>query len=189
MIPKGTSHAVLADGPRGAEKAAQELNVDVVWRGPLREDDRESQVDRGGERRGARRGRDRARAARRVGARRPGLDRDEARHPGRDLRLGPQGRTTTSASSPPTTTPADGWPASTSPRLLNGKGRVAAPPLRRRARQHDPRREEGFLAAIEGQPGHRDRQLESVRRRRRRRRLQDGRRRILSGLKNAGRAA
>jgi ribose transport system substrate-binding protein len=28
----------------GAEKAAQELDVEVVWRGPLREDDRESQV-------------------------------------------------------------------------------------------------------------------------------------------------
>jgi len=44
MIPKGTSHVFWQMVHGGAEKAAQELGVEVVWRGPLREDDRESQV-------------------------------------------------------------------------------------------------------------------------------------------------
>jgi ribose transport system substrate-binding protein len=44
VIPKGTSHAFWQSIHAGAEKAAQELNVTAIWRGPLREDDRESQV-------------------------------------------------------------------------------------------------------------------------------------------------
>jgi ribose transport system substrate-binding protein len=44
VIPKGTSHVFWQSIHGGAEKAAQELGVSVVWRGPLREDDRESQV-------------------------------------------------------------------------------------------------------------------------------------------------
>ena len=44
VIPKGTSHAFWQSIHAGAEKAAQELGITVVWRGPLREDDRESQV-------------------------------------------------------------------------------------------------------------------------------------------------
>jgi ribose transport system substrate-binding protein len=44
VIPKGTSHVFWQSVHAGAEKAAQELGVDVVWRGPLREDDRDSQV-------------------------------------------------------------------------------------------------------------------------------------------------
>ena len=44
VIPKGTSHAFWQSIHAGDEKAAQELNVTVVWRGPLREDDRDSQV-------------------------------------------------------------------------------------------------------------------------------------------------
>jgi ribose transport system substrate-binding protein len=44
MIPKGTSHVFWTMVHGGGEKAAQELGVEVVWRGPLREDDRESQV-------------------------------------------------------------------------------------------------------------------------------------------------
>ena len=44
VIPKGTSHVFWQSIHGGAEKAAQELNVTVVWRGPLREDDRDSQV-------------------------------------------------------------------------------------------------------------------------------------------------
>ena len=44
MIPKGTSHVFWQSIHAGAEKAAQELDVDVIWRGPLREDDRASQV-------------------------------------------------------------------------------------------------------------------------------------------------
>ena len=44
VIPKGTSHAFWQSVHAGARRAAQELNVDIAWRGPLREDDRDSQV-------------------------------------------------------------------------------------------------------------------------------------------------
>ena len=44
VIPKGTTHVFWQMIHAGAEKAAQELGVTVIWRGPLREDDRASQV-------------------------------------------------------------------------------------------------------------------------------------------------
>ena len=44
VIPKGTSHVFWQMIHAGAEKAAQELDVTVIWRGPLREDDRASQI-------------------------------------------------------------------------------------------------------------------------------------------------
>ena len=44
VIPKGTSHVFWQSVHAGARRAATELDVDIVWRGPLREDDRESQV-------------------------------------------------------------------------------------------------------------------------------------------------
>jgi ribose transport system substrate-binding protein len=44
VIPKGTSHVFWQSIHAGAEKAAQELGVKVIWRGPIREDDRDSQV-------------------------------------------------------------------------------------------------------------------------------------------------
>src|SRR5262245_17887283 len=44
VIPKGTSHVFWQSIHAGAEKAAQELSVAVIWRGPLREDDRDSQI-------------------------------------------------------------------------------------------------------------------------------------------------
>jgi len=44
VIPKGTSHVFWQSIHAGAARAAAELNVDIVWRGPLREDDRDSQV-------------------------------------------------------------------------------------------------------------------------------------------------
>jgi ribose transport system substrate-binding protein len=44
VIPKGTSHVFWQSIHAGAEKAAQELGVSVIWRGPLREDDRDSQI-------------------------------------------------------------------------------------------------------------------------------------------------
>jgi len=44
VIPKGTSHVFWQSIHAGAVKAAQELGVEVIWRGPLREDDRDSQV-------------------------------------------------------------------------------------------------------------------------------------------------
>ena len=45
VIPKGTSHVFWQSIHAGAAKAAKELGgVDIIWRGPLREDDRASQV-------------------------------------------------------------------------------------------------------------------------------------------------
>src|SRR5829696_4759556 len=44
VIPKGTTHVFWQMIHAGAEKAAQELDVTVIWRGPLREDDRASQI-------------------------------------------------------------------------------------------------------------------------------------------------
>lgn len=44
VIPKGTSHVFWQSIHAGAAKASQELGVDIIWRGPLREDDRASQI-------------------------------------------------------------------------------------------------------------------------------------------------
>src|SRR5256885_12982712 len=44
VIPKGTTHVFWQSIRAGAERAGKELNVDIVWRGPLREDDRDAQV-------------------------------------------------------------------------------------------------------------------------------------------------
>jgi ribose transport system substrate-binding protein len=44
VIPKGTSHVFWQSIHAGAAKAAKELDVSIVWRGPLREDERESQI-------------------------------------------------------------------------------------------------------------------------------------------------
>lgn len=44
VIPKGTTQVYWQSVHAGAEKAAQELNVTITWRGPLREDDRSAQI-------------------------------------------------------------------------------------------------------------------------------------------------
>jgi ribose transport system substrate-binding protein len=44
VIPKGTSHVFWQSIHAGALKAGSELGVDIAYRGPLREDDRDSQV-------------------------------------------------------------------------------------------------------------------------------------------------
>src|SRR5215470_1269609 len=44
VIPKGTSHVFWQSIHAGAEKAATEIGATIIWRGPLREDDRDSQV-------------------------------------------------------------------------------------------------------------------------------------------------
>jgi ribose transport system substrate-binding protein len=44
VIPKGTSHVFWQSIHAGAEKAARELGATIIWRGPIREDDRDSQV-------------------------------------------------------------------------------------------------------------------------------------------------
>jgi ribose transport system substrate-binding protein len=44
VIPKATSHVFWQSIHAGAEKAARETGVKIIWRGPIREDDRDSQV-------------------------------------------------------------------------------------------------------------------------------------------------
>src|SRR5688572_13690187 len=45
VIPKGTTHEFWKSVHAGAVKAAKELNVEVVWKGPLKEDDLKQQID------------------------------------------------------------------------------------------------------------------------------------------------
>jgi ribose transport system substrate-binding protein len=44
VIPKGTSHVFWQSVHAGAARAGKELDVEIIWRGPLREDDRASQI-------------------------------------------------------------------------------------------------------------------------------------------------
>src|SRR5580765_8936330 len=49
VIPKGTTHEFWKSINAGAIKAERELNdqgtkVDIIWKGPLREDDRDQQI-------------------------------------------------------------------------------------------------------------------------------------------------
>src|SRR5687768_3938187 len=45
VSPKGTTHEYWKSVHAGAVKAARELGVEVVWKGPLREDDLKAQID------------------------------------------------------------------------------------------------------------------------------------------------
>lgn len=45
VIPKGTTHEFWKSVHAGAAKAAQEVDVDIIWKGPLKEDDLKAQVD------------------------------------------------------------------------------------------------------------------------------------------------
>lgn len=44
VIPKGTTHEFWKSVEAGAEEAGKELGVEVIWKGPLKEDDRDSQI-------------------------------------------------------------------------------------------------------------------------------------------------
>ena len=44
VIPKGTTHVFWRSVHAGALAAARELDVDVEWQGPVREDDRDAQI-------------------------------------------------------------------------------------------------------------------------------------------------
>jgi ribose transport system substrate-binding protein len=44
VIPKGTTHEFWKSIHAGARKAAQETNAEIIWKGPLKEDDREEQI-------------------------------------------------------------------------------------------------------------------------------------------------
>ncbi|HVJ15002.1 MAG TPA: substrate-binding domain-containing protein [Polyangiaceae bacterium] len=45
VIPKGTTHEFWKSVHAGAVKASRELGVEIVWKGPLKEDDLKSQID------------------------------------------------------------------------------------------------------------------------------------------------
>ena len=45
VIPKGTTHEFWKSVHAGAAKAGQELDVEIIWKGPLKEDDRASQIE------------------------------------------------------------------------------------------------------------------------------------------------
>ena len=44
VIPKGTSHQFWKSIHAGARKAGAELDVDIIWQGPQKEDDRQMQI-------------------------------------------------------------------------------------------------------------------------------------------------
>lgn len=44
VIPKGTTHEFWKAVHAGANKAGQELGVEIIWKGPVREDDRDEQI-------------------------------------------------------------------------------------------------------------------------------------------------
>lgn len=44
LIPKGTTHIFWKTVERGARDAARELEVELIWKGPLQEDDRAQQI-------------------------------------------------------------------------------------------------------------------------------------------------
>ena len=44
VIPKGTSHEFWKSVEQGAQKAGQDLNVRIIWKGPLKEDDKTQQI-------------------------------------------------------------------------------------------------------------------------------------------------
>lgn len=45
VIPKGTTHEFWKSVHAGAVKASQETGAEIIWKGPLKEDDRQSQID------------------------------------------------------------------------------------------------------------------------------------------------
>ena len=44
VIPKGTTHVFWKSVEAGAQAAAKEFGVDIVWKGPLKENDRAQQI-------------------------------------------------------------------------------------------------------------------------------------------------
>jgi ribose transport system substrate-binding protein len=44
VIPKGTTHTFWKSIEAGARKAGQELGVEIIWKGPMKEDDRAQQI-------------------------------------------------------------------------------------------------------------------------------------------------
>ena len=45
VVPKGTTHEFWKAVHAGAAKAGKELNAEILWKGPMKEDDRKGQID------------------------------------------------------------------------------------------------------------------------------------------------
>src|SRR5690349_219123 len=45
VVPKGTTHEFWKSVHAGAVKAQRELGVEIIWKGPLKEDDLKAQID------------------------------------------------------------------------------------------------------------------------------------------------
>ena len=45
VIPMGTTHEFWKSIHAGAMRASQELGIDIIWKGPLKEDDRNAQIE------------------------------------------------------------------------------------------------------------------------------------------------
>jgi ribose transport system substrate-binding protein len=45
LIPKGTTHEFWKSVHFGAQKAAKEFDVEIIWKGPLQENDRQGQIN------------------------------------------------------------------------------------------------------------------------------------------------
>ena len=82
VVPKGTTHEFWKSVHAGAVKAGRELGVEILWQGPLKEDDREDQIKVVDTLVVARHRRHAARAARRQGAAPAGGQRRARGHPG-----------------------------------------------------------------------------------------------------------
>ena len=164
VIPKGTTQEFWKGVHAGALKASKELGVDILWQGPLREDDREEQIKVVDTRRVARRRRRRcSRPSTTRALRHAGSQRRPRRHPGRHLRLGARERR---VRQPRRDRQLQGRPdgrraPGEAPRR-QGQGHDAPAPGR--VGQHDGART-GLPRRDRGPPGHQGRQLEPVRRR------------------------
>ena len=44
VIPKGTTHAFWRTVEAGAKDAGQKLNAEIIWKGPVKEDDRTAEI-------------------------------------------------------------------------------------------------------------------------------------------------
>jgi len=44
VIPKGTTHVFWKSVQAGADEAGKELGVEIIWKGPLKEDDKDQQI-------------------------------------------------------------------------------------------------------------------------------------------------
>src|SRR5512137_2552413 len=45
VVPKGTTHEFWKSVHAGAVKASRELDVELIWKGPLKEDDLRAQIE------------------------------------------------------------------------------------------------------------------------------------------------